>query len=67
MDIKDLRTRDEKGLREELTSLLQEQFNLRMQKGTGQLAQPNELRRVRRDIARVKTVLNERNREGSEA
>ena len=67
MDIKDLRTRDEKGLREELTSLLQEQFNLRMQKGTGQLAQPNELRRVRRDIARVKTILNEKNREGSEA
>ena len=67
MDIKDLRTRDENGLREELTSLLQEQFNLRMQKGTGQLAQPNELRRVRRDIARVKTILNEKNREGSEA
>jgi len=67
MDIKDLRTRDESGLREELTSLLQEQFNLRMQKGTGQLAQPNELRRVRRDIARVKTILNEKNREGSEA
>ena len=67
MNIKDMRTQDEKGLREELTSLLQEQFNLRMQKGTGQLTQPNELRRVRRDIARVKTVLNEKNREGSEA
>ena len=67
MNIRDMRTRDEKGLREELSHLLQEQFNLRMQKGTGQLAQPNELRRVRRDIARVKTILNERNREGSEA
>jgi large subunit ribosomal protein L29 len=67
MDSKELRTRDEKGLREELTSLLQEQFNLRMQKGTGQLAQPNELRRVRRDIARVRTILNEKSRQESEA
>jgi large subunit ribosomal protein L29 len=67
MNIKDMRTRDDKGLREELTNLLQEQFNLRMQKGTGQLTQPNELRRVRRDIARVKTIMNERNRKGIEA
>ena len=67
MNIKDMRTRDEKGLPEELSNLLQEQFNLRMQKGTGQMTQPNELRRVRRDIARVKTILNERTREGSEA
>lgn len=67
MNIKELRTSDEKELRKELTGLLHEQFNLRMQKGTGQLSQPNELRRVRREIARVKTILNEKSREGSKA
>ncbi|MET0103114.1 MAG: 50S ribosomal protein L29, partial [Sedimenticola sp.] len=36
-----------------------EQFNLRMQQGTGQLARPSEMNRVRKEIARIKTVLNE--------
>ena len=67
MDVNELRSRDEAALRKELSSLLHEQFNLRMQKGTGQLTQPNELRRVRRDIARLKTVLNEKARQGSSA
>jgi len=67
MDVKELRGRGEAALRKELSSLLHEQFNLRMQKGTGQLTRPDELRRVRRDIARVKTVLNEKAREGSSA
>jgi large subunit ribosomal protein L29 len=65
MDILDIRTKSEGEIRTELSGLLQEQFNLRMQKGTGQLAQPNELRRVRRDIARLKTILGEKKREGS--
>jgi large subunit ribosomal protein L29 len=60
MDAQEMRVKDESELREELTGLLQEQFNLRMQRGTGQLTTPHELRRVRRDIARVKTVLNEK-------
>jgi large subunit ribosomal protein L29 len=67
MDVNELRSRDEAELRKELSNLLHEQFNLRMQKGTGQLTQPNELRRVRRDIARVKTLLNEKARKGSNA
>jgi large subunit ribosomal protein L29 len=67
MNLQELRKGDEKSLQEELSKLLQEQFNLRMQKGTGQLTQPNELRRVRRDIARVKTLLNEKASKGSEA
>ena len=67
MNLQELRKGDEKSLQEELSKLLQEQFNLRMQKGTGQLTQPNELRRVRRDIARVKTVLNEKASKGSDA
>jgi large subunit ribosomal protein L29 len=39
---------------------LREEFNLRMQKATGQLARPHQFQRVRRDIARIKTVLNEK-------
>ena len=60
MEALDLRKKSESELREELTGLLKEQFNLRMQSGIGQLATPHDLRRVRRDIARVKTVLNEK-------
>ncbi len=64
MIAQELRVKNESELSEELTNLLQEQFNLRMQKGTGQLPTPHELRRVRRDIARVRTVLNEKKRAG---
>ena len=60
MNAQDLRTKKDSELREELTELLAEQFNLRMQKGTGQLVTPHQLRRVRRDIARVRTVLREK-------
>jgi large subunit ribosomal protein L29 len=67
MNANELRTKSDVELREELTGLLREQFNLRMQKGTGQLGQPSELRRVRRDIARVQTILNEKAKEGSQA
>jgi len=44
-------------LQQHLLDLRKEQFNLRMQKGSGQLTQPHQLRRVRRDIARTKFVL----------
>jgi large subunit ribosomal protein L29 len=64
MDAQDLRAKNETELREELSGLLREQFNLRMQRGIGQLPTPHDLRRVRRDIARVKTVLNEKRKEG---
>jgi large subunit ribosomal protein L29 len=60
MKAHDLRAKKDSELREELSSLLREQFNLRMQRGTGQLATPHDLRRVRKDIARVRTVLNEK-------
>mgnify|MGYP001549517645 FL=1 len=65
MNAQDLRQKNETELREELSGLLREQFNLRMQRGIGQLAAPHELRRVRRDIARVRTVLNEKQGEAS--
>lgn len=42
-----------------LVELFREQFNLRMQKGTGQLSRPDQIKKVRRDIARIRTVLNE--------
>ena len=64
MNAQDLRAKKESELREELSGLLQEQFNLRMQRGIGQLPTPHDLRRVRRDIARVRTVLNEKKKEG---
>ena len=67
MNAQDLRKRKEGELREELTELLKEQFNLRMQRGIGQLATPHDLRRVRRDIARLRTVLNEKKSEGEAA
>jgi len=44
----------------ELHNLLRERFNLSMQKGTGQLSRPDQIRKVRRDIARVNTVLTEK-------
>jgi ribosomal protein L29 len=46
-------------LNEQLLGLLRDQFNLRMQKATGQLGQSHLLKQVKRDIARVKTVLNQ--------
>jgi large subunit ribosomal protein L29 len=60
MNAQDLREKNVGELREELSGLLREQFNLRMQRGIGQLPTPHELRRVRKDIARLKTVLNEK-------
>ena len=67
METQDLRNKSESELRDELGGLLKEQFNLRMQKGTGQLARPHELRRVRRDIARIKTILGEKSRQGEQS
>jgi large subunit ribosomal protein L29 len=60
MEAQELRNKNEGELRQELGVLLEEQFNLRMQKGMGQLTNTHQLRRVRRDIARVRTVLTEK-------
>jgi large subunit ribosomal protein L29 len=53
----ELRTRTEDQLREQLLQLKKEQFNLRFQKATGQLENTARVREVRRDIARIKTIL----------
>ncbi|RPH98381.1 MAG: 50S ribosomal protein L29 [Lysobacterales bacterium] len=64
MDAHDLRAKKASELREELSGLLREKFNLRMQRGVGQLPTPHDLRRVRKDIARIRTVLNEKKKAG---
>ena len=67
MDVNLMKTKTTVELRDELNRLLQEQFSLRMQKGMGQMTNVNELRRVRRDIARVKTVMTQKSVEGNAA
>ncbi|MBB5209730.1 50S ribosomal protein L29 [Chiayiivirga flava] len=57
MDIKQLRSKSPEELAAHLLDLRREQFNLRMQKGTGQLNQTHQVRNVRREIARLKSVL----------
>jgi large subunit ribosomal protein L29 len=59
MNATEIRAKKPEELQEELAKLLREQFNLRMQKGSGQLSKPSEVKRVRREIARVKTILTE--------
>jgi large subunit ribosomal protein L29 len=59
MNANDLRGMSLEDLDKELLSLRREQFNLRMQRATGQLARPHEYGRVKKDIARVKTILGE--------
>jgi large subunit ribosomal protein L29 len=56
MNLKELRAKSPKELNDELLALRKEQFSLRMQQATGQLAKPHLLRQVRRNIARLKTV-----------
>ncbi len=60
MKASELRTRDEAGLTKELNDLLKAHFSLRMQAGTQQLQNTMQLRNVRRDIARVRTLLTEK-------
>lgn len=60
MNAADLRSKTESELKLELHNLLRERFNLSMQRGTGQLTRPDQMRKVRKDIARVNTVLNEK-------
>ncbi|WP_295386809.1 50S ribosomal protein L29 [uncultured Thiodictyon sp.] len=59
MKAKELRTKSTETLQEQLEGLLREQFNLRMQRGVGQLTRPSQMRAVRREIARIKTVMTE--------
>lgn len=60
MHASELREKSREALQQDLLDLLREQFNLRMQKANNQLNRHTQLRNVRRDIARVKTVLNQK-------
>ncbi len=62
MKTKEYREMDIAARQKELTDMLREQFNLRMQKATGQLANTANLPKVRRNIARLRTVMNEKSR-----
>ncbi len=59
MKASELREKSKEELESLLIELHKEQFNLRMQKGTGALTQPDQMSKVRRDIARVKTIMGE--------
>ena len=60
MKAQDLREKSVDELGTELKDLLADQFKYRMQKSTGQLGQSHLLKEVRRDIARVKTIINQK-------
>jgi large subunit ribosomal protein L29 len=65
MKAQDLRTKTGDQLKTELTTLRKEAFNLRFRKASGQLENTARVRQVRRDIARIKTMLNDSARAGS--
>jgi large subunit ribosomal protein L29 len=67
MNANELRQKSADELKMELDNLVREQFNLRMQKGTGQLSRPDQVKKVRRNIARIKTVLSEKANAGEAA
>lgn len=66
MKASELRNKAIRELEKELLEKRKEQFNLRMQAATGQLGRPDLARGVRRDVARIKTVLNEKRKAGEQ-
>ncbi len=66
MDAKELRARAQAELADELLKLRKEQFALRMQQATGQAVKPDQFAKVRRNIARVKTVMREQQVSGAQ-
>lgn len=60
MNVSEIRTKSDDELQDQIRDLKKEAFNLRFQKASGQLENTARQRHVRRDIARVKTVLGER-------
>ncbi len=60
LDAKELRDKTPDQLRDELANLKKEAFNLRFQQATNQMENTARMRSVRRDVARVKTILNEK-------
>ncbi len=65
MKANELREKTVAELNEQLNTLYREQFSVRMQKSTGQLAQTHLTGNIRKDIARVKTIITEKQKVGS--
>ena len=63
MEASELREKSVEELQQEVETLVKEQFNYRMQQSTGQMGQSHLFKQVKKDIARVKTVLNEKRKE----
>ena len=61
MKASDVRSKTADELKDQLVDLKKEQFNLRFQRATQQLEKPSQVKKVRRDIARIKTILGEKN------
>ncbi|MEI8209525.1 MAG: 50S ribosomal protein L29 [Methylococcales bacterium] len=59
MKASELRKKNKEELGDLLVDLSRERFNLKMQKGTGQLSKPDQVKKVRREVARIQTILNE--------
>jgi|TARA_Y100000385_G_scaffold77043_1_gene78048 large subunit ribosomal protein L29 len=64
IDIKEIRLKKSDDIKNILNDLLDEQFKLKLQAASGQLAKSSEKRRVKKDIARIKTVLKEMKKNG---
>ena len=60
IDLQEIRLKDPTDLKQLLEDLLEEQFKLKMQVATGQLAKSSEFKKVRKDIARIKTIMKEK-------
>ena len=65
MKASELRSKDLAGLEKEVAELLKAHFGLRMQKATQQLSNHSQLGKTRRDIARAKTILAQKKKEGA--
>jgi large subunit ribosomal protein L29 len=63
MKVAELREKTEKCLLDSLVELSRDQFNLRMQKATGQLSKSDQIKKNRRSIARINTILNEKRKQ----
>ncbi|WEJ57159.1 50S ribosomal protein L29 [Devosia sp. FJ2-5-3] len=61
MKASDVRSKTADELKDQLVDLKKEQFNLRFQRATQQLEKPAQVKQVRRDIARIKTILGQKN------
>lgn len=66
MKANELRSKNVNELQNELLACLREQFNLRMQLGSRQIARADGLKTLRRNIARIKTIMGEKKREGNQ-